>query len=43
MPVTRAILRDEARILADQDGADFPSDAQYNVYLDQARKEVWRD
>lgn len=41
--VTRGTLRTNARILADQDGADFPTDAQYNVYLDQARKEVWRD
>lgn len=37
---TRLELRTKARLYADQDGADFPSDPQYNLYLDDSAKEV---
>lgn len=40
---TRLELRTRARIRADQDGADFPTDAQYNGYLDEAAKETFAD
>lgn len=40
---TRATLRTNARIRADQDSSDFPTDAQYNVYLDDAARETWWD
>lgn len=40
---TRAQLRTYARERADQDAATFPTDTQYNTYLDQAAKEVWYD
>lgn len=40
---TRATLRTNARARADQDSSDFPTDAQYNVYLDDAAREVWWD
>lgn len=43
MAVARSVLRTNARVLADQDGADFPSDAHYNVYLDDAKRETWYD
>lgn len=39
---TRATLRDNARMRADQDSSDFPTDDQYNVYLDKAAARVWR-
>jgi len=40
---TRATLRTFARVRADQDASDFPTDAQYNMYLDDAAREVWWD
>jgi hypothetical protein len=40
---TRAVLRTRARALADQDASEFPSDAQYNQWLDDAKKDVWFD
>lgn len=41
MPVLRSALRTRARLLADQDDSDYPSDTQYNLYLESARREVW--
>lgn len=40
---TRATLRVLARTRADQDASDFPTDAQYNMFLDDAAREVWWD
>lgn len=40
---TRADLRQLARIRADQDGSDFPTDAQYNLFLNQGAKETFAD
>jgi hypothetical protein len=40
---TRLELRGRARIRADQDGADFPTDVQYNGFLDESGKEVFAD
>lgn len=40
---TRLELRNRARIRADQDGADFPTDVHYNGYLDDAGKETFAD
>lgn len=40
---TRISLRTRARARADQDGADFPSEVQYNVFLDEAAREVLID
>jgi len=40
---TRLDIRNGARIFADQDGEDFPSDVAYNMYIDQACKEVFVD
>jgi hypothetical protein len=39
---TRAVLRTNARARADQDSSTFPTDAQYNMYLDKAGSRVWR-
>lgn len=39
----RSELRSRARIRADQDSSDFPSDAQYNGYIDEATREVFAD
>lgn len=39
---TRLSLRTNARARADQDNSTFPSDVQYNVYLDRAAAAVWR-
>lgn len=43
MAKTRAQLRTNARARADQDNSDFPTDTQYNVYLDSAGGSVWLD
>lgn len=43
MAKTRAQLRTNARVRADQDSTDFPTDAQYNTFLDSAGQAVWRD
>lgn len=40
---TRADIRTRARIRADQDNSTFPTDAQYNYWIDAACKEVWYD
>jgi hypothetical protein len=40
---TRATLRSNAQIRADQDSADYPSAAAWNIWLDEAAKEVWYD
>lgn len=40
---TRAQIRSRARIRADQDNSTFPTDAQYNEYIDEACKDVWYD
>jgi hypothetical protein len=40
---TRAQIRTFARTRADQDDATFPSDTEYNLYIDSAAKEVWFD
>jgi hypothetical protein len=40
---TRAQLRTRARTRADQDDSTFPSDTEYNDWLDEAAKEVWYD
>jgi hypothetical protein len=41
MSITRANLRTRARALADQDSAGFPTDTQYNIWLDDGKREVW--
>jgi hypothetical protein len=38
---TRADIRTSARIKADQDNSTFPSDDQYNVWIDDKAKDVW--
>lgn len=43
MAYTRTVLRDGARVLADQNDSDFPTDIHYNVWLDQAKRRVWAD
>lgn len=43
MAYTRTVLRDGARALADQNDADFPTDTQYNAWLDLAKRRVWFD
>lgn len=40
---TRAELLDRARIRADQDSSDFPSDAHYRIFLDESAREVFAD
>lgn len=40
---TRANIRDRARRRVDQDNSTFPTDAQYNDFIDDAAKEVWFD
>lgn len=40
---TRADLRTRARVRADQDNSTFPTDTQYNLFIDEAAKEVWYD
>lgn len=39
----RSDIRLRARTRADQEGEDFPTDAQYNVYIDDSGKEVFAD
>jgi hypothetical protein len=43
VPNTRLDLRTRARTRADQDNAAFPTDTQYNAYLDEACREVLAD
>ena len=38
---TRADIRAYARLSSDQDGGQFPPDAQYNTLIDAAAKKVW--
>jgi hypothetical protein len=40
---TQSELRTRARIRADQDNSEFPTDTQYNYLLDEAAKETWYD
>lgn len=40
---TRLTIRTAARVRADQDASTFPTDTQYNVFIDEAGKEVWYD
>jgi hypothetical protein len=40
---TRSDIRSRARIHADQDSSDFPTDAQYNEYINECVKDVWFD
>lgn len=40
---TRADLRTRARVRADQDNSTFPTDTQFNYWLDAAGKETWYD
>lgn len=39
----RPDIRTLARIHADQDASDFPTDAQYNILIDAAGRRVWVD
>lgn len=39
----RATLRSRARVKADQDNSTFPTDAQYNDFLDEAGRTTWFD
>lgn len=39
---TRLQMRDRARAKADQDGSTFPTDTQYNNWLDEGASAVWR-
>lgn len=39
----RSDIRLRARTRADQEGEDFPKDADYNVYIDDSAKEVFAD
>lgn len=43
MAATRLDIRTRARTRADQDAAKFPTDAQYNLYIDEACKDVFGD
>ena len=43
MAVTLLQLRDRARVRANQDDSDFPTDAQYTQYVNEARKDVFAD
>lgn len=43
MAYTRAQLRTKARQRADQNASTFPTDTQYNEFLDEAAAEVWYD
>lgn len=40
---TRLQIRTRARVRADQDQSTFPTDAQYNDWIDEACREVWFD
>lgn len=40
---TRAQLRTRARTRADQTDSTFPTDTEYNLFLDEAAKEAWYD
>jgi hypothetical protein len=43
MAVSRSDLRTRARLAADQDDSDFPTDDQYNLWIEAAKREVWYD
>lgn len=43
MAATRLEIRTRARTRADQDSAKFPTDAQYNLFIDEACKDVFGD
>lgn len=43
MASDRANLRSRARIRADQDSSNFPTDAQYNLILDECGKTIFYD
>lgn len=40
---TRLDIRNRARVKADQDNSTFPSDTQYNDWIDAKAKDVWWD
>lgn len=43
MAATRLDIRTRARVRADQDAGKFPTDAQYNLFIDEACKDVFGD
>lgn len=43
MAATRSDIRTLARLRADHDAGKFPTDAQYNLYIDEACKDVFGD
>lgn len=43
MAATRLDIRTRARVRADQDAARFPTDTQYNLFIDEACKDVHAD
>lgn len=43
MAATRLDIRTRARVRADQDASRFPTDAQYNLFIDEACKDVFGD
>lgn len=43
MAATRAQIRERARLRADHDRGKFPTDDQYNLYIDEACKDVFAD
>ncbi len=43
MGATRLQLRTRARVRADQDASTFPTDAQYDLLIDEAAKDVFYD
>jgi hypothetical protein len=43
MALSRLNIRDRARARANQNGTDFPTDAQYNVFIDDAARDVYGD
>lgn len=40
---TLATIRERARVRADQDQSTFPTDAQYNLLINEAAQETWYD
>ena len=43
MSATRTVLRTLARLRADHDAGDYPTDTQYNLYLHSAAHRAWAD
>lgn len=40
---TLLAMRTRARTTADQESATFPTDAQYDLWMNEAMREVWYD